>query len=475
MRSDGHCAPKSKSVPNVSVALLTFPRLIANSTPTTKRYLSRSKTDAGKMATTRTAGQRSVSSEKAHPTPSGKAHPTPSGKAHPAPNDKVHPAPNDKAHPEKAYANDKPRKVWTGVQTPAESNESIRRKVVQARSDMPQASTSRSAPSSVRRGERKTSRAEAPLQSQTGALESEPAVVSEPQRAKSASPKLTSEEEQQRAALEAEVHRQSASTPSRSIAARLALEQFDMRTRPHLPPPRREAGSSRAALAAFAIAASKKHSPKRLPARIPLSLPGSEASHAQHDVFESKPIHDNAAKRDVDPISVPKKVSSTLSKNLGARERLLGASSSVPAKKKTVLRHPAHKPSAPGTPHKTALQTLSPVPSATATSVPHTTTNTPHTTTDTPYNAAVQTSSPNATTADTPSKTFLLPLRSPAVHQAAAPSGELCFGRPSQDKENIPPSKAGEVKTTAPRFPPMSPSAALLRRGIPLMHSSKKM
>lgn len=74
------------------------------------------------------------------------------------------------------------------------------------------------------------------------------------------------EVEKERATLRAEVAKMSSTTPSRGIAARLALQHFEMR---HQAPNGQADGKPRAALTAFAVAASKKSSPRRMPARVP--------------------------------------------------------------------------------------------------------------------------------------------------------------------------------------------------------------
>lgn len=215
------------------------------------------------------------------------------------------------------------------------------------------------------------------------------------ERLRSVSPTahLNDEEERQRSALQAEFKRQSAATPSRAIAARLALERFDMRIRQRdgraasaesraqtsavalsssmQQQQQREGGSNRAALTAFAIAAAKKNSPKRMPTRVPLSSSQNAQSKqleatqmtatssakgsatAQRfirstsddnlakkpDVFESRPIGSTAGQGgDNGPqrvfashssarsaMAAPKKASSTLARSMGAREQVLGS------------------------------------------------------------------------------------------------------------------------------------------------------
>ncbi|PWN32559.1 uncharacterized protein FA14DRAFT_191652 [Meira miltonrushii] len=166
-------------------------------------------------------------------------------------------------------------------------------------------------------------------------------------------PSIDPAEERERAILKAEVARMTSATPSRGIAARLALEQFEMKVRSRGGTDGLKAGSSsRAALTAFAVAASKKHSsPKRMPARVPLPRqPLEERKNTKveskstvmpqrvvrspvdpvsrptsPDVFGSRPIPKEATQRNKTPATATaSKRTSTLTKNMGARGKLLG-------------------------------------------------------------------------------------------------------------------------------------------------------
>ncbi|MCO5588160.1 hypothetical protein L7F22_042115 [Adiantum nelumboides] len=179
-------------------------------------------------------------------------------------------------------------------------------------------------------------------------------------------PKVDPTEERERAILKAEVARMTSATPSRGIAARLALEQFEIKVRAKSGTDGglKAGSSSRAALTAFAVAASKKHSsPKRMPARVPLPPQPTEdrkntkvetknvvmpqrvvrspietvSIPSSPDVFGSRPMPKEAIQRNKVPIATASsKRTSTLTKNMGARGMLLGnATPSTTTKQRT--------------------------------------------------------------------------------------------------------------------------------------------
>lgn len=178
-------------------------------------------------------------------------------------------------------------------------------------------------------------------------------------------PTIDPAEERERALLKAEVARMTSATPSRGIAARLALEQFEMKVRSRGGTDGLKAGSSsRAALTAFAVAASKKHSsPKRMPARVPLPPQPTEerkntkvesknavmpqrvvrspiepvSRPSSPDVFGSRPIPKEAIQRNKTPVAAAtSKRTSTLTKNMGARGKLLG--NALPSSSSTIMK-----------------------------------------------------------------------------------------------------------------------------------------
>lgn len=178
---------------------------------------------------------------------------------------------------------------------------------------------------------------------------------------------LNPAEERERANLKADLARQTSATPSRGIAARLALEQFEMRVRSRAGTDEnanmKAGSSSRTALSAFAVAASKKHSsPRRMPARVPLPATVTEERQgimmeskkavmpqriirsaienvpipSSPDVFGSRPMPKEAVQQHKKPTmattsssSTSSKRTSTLTKNMSARGKLLGNGSGL--------------------------------------------------------------------------------------------------------------------------------------------------
>lgn len=178
--------------------------------------------------------------------------------------------------------------------------------------------------------------------------------------AESSSSQRESPEEQRRAALRAEILKQATGTPSQSIAARLALEQLDFQLKKaekqrktlesqeqHQQFKSTVAISRETDRALFNIAIAKKQSPRKAPGKAPgriivaapptsqrSALSDSTSRPAQRiasstkekavtkskveeeDVFKSRPIEK----------VVPTKVTSSISKSLGARGTLLGPS-----------------------------------------------------------------------------------------------------------------------------------------------------
>lgn len=179
-------------------------------------------------------------------------------------------------------------------------------------------------------------------------------------------------EEQRRAALRAELIKKTTGTPSQGIAARLALEQFEHQVK-RKSAQRAGAGGEGASAegtdrSAFAIAMSKKQSPRKGPIRIPVappptlrkvssdmatatetmrkpaqrlistavakgkakaaSTPSGEGDENE-DVFRSRPIWD--VKAPAATTSTTAKTTSSISRSLGARVKLLGPSAGVAA------------------------------------------------------------------------------------------------------------------------------------------------
>ena len=177
-------------------------------------------------------------------------------------------------------------------------------------------------------------------------------------------------EEHRRAALRAELIKQTTGTPSQSIAARLALEQFEYQVKRKSAQRAGSGGEGASAegtdRSAFAIAMSKKQSPRKGPIRIPVAPPptlrkasndsatatettrkpaqrlistavakgkakaasasGGEGDENE-DVFRSRPIRDSKAPAAT--TSTTAKTTSSISRNLGARVKLLGPSAAV--------------------------------------------------------------------------------------------------------------------------------------------------
>lgn len=165
-----------------------------------------------------------------------------------------------------------------------------------------------------------------------------------------------SAEEERRTALRAEIIKQATGTPSQSIAARLALEQFDFQLRKE-EKQRKMSGSQEYEQtfkssgpsgggdfdrAIFTVAMAKKPTPRKVPGKAPGRIIVAPAPTVQRvvlsdstsrppqriassttkakveeeeDVFKSRPI-DKA---------LPTKVASSISKSLGAKEKLLGS------------------------------------------------------------------------------------------------------------------------------------------------------
>lgn len=173
-------------------------------------------------------------------------------------------------------------------------------------------------------------------------------------KASGSAPIINPQEEKQRAILRAELLKQATGTPSQSVAARLALEKFEyqMKKSQQLEVQEEEAAPEHRETdrMLFNVAMSKKQSPRKGPSRVIVVAPsnairkvskGAAASTSaqcsgssrlqpkkveaeEPDVFRSRPIGNVRALQTISTSSP--KVSSSISRGLGAREKLLGPS-----------------------------------------------------------------------------------------------------------------------------------------------------
>jgi hypothetical protein len=285
-------------------------------TPTTRRYLALPKTSL-------TAPAKPVAVQKAHVTPSFKR--SDPSQSHHTSTAAIPSLPIHKA----SHTTSKQHSSTSHVASTSQAQRSNKAR--------PAAKEHSSAPSSTASSSRSTQ----PVISVTEAKQSAP------------KPAVESEDDRRRAELRAEILKQATGTPSQSIAARLALQQLDFQLFKSQKASAATEGEQHEVVqrqtdrALFNIAmAKKKQSPQKMPSRIiVVAAPsttsqkalGSTSKPAQRIVSASS-SSGKAKKAEEDeepdvfrsrPIST--KMTSSLSKGLSAREKLLKTSSSLKA------------------------------------------------------------------------------------------------------------------------------------------------